>query len=43
VAWEGEMIKNRYKVVHVGINSVEMEDVQFKNKQSLPLAEELAG
>jgi hypothetical protein len=44
VAWEGDMIKNRYKVVHIGLRSVEMEDTQFKNaKQSLPLAEDLAG
>jgi hypothetical protein len=40
VAWEGDLIKNRYRVIRVGINSVEMEDTQFKNKQSLPLAEE---
>ncbi len=44
VVWEGDMIKNRYKVIHVGLRSVEMEDTQFKNaKQQLPLAEELAG
>jgi hypothetical protein len=44
VTWEGEMIKNRYRVVHVGLRSVDMEDTQFKNgKQSLPLAEEVAG
>ncbi len=44
VAWEGELIKNRYKVVHVGLRSVEMEDTQFKNaKQSLPLAEDVVG
>lgn len=43
VAWEGDMVKNRYKVVHVGVNSVEMEDTQFKNKQTLPLAEEAIG
>jgi hypothetical protein len=45
VTWEGDMIKNRYKVVHVGLRSVEMEDTQFKNnrKQQLPLAEEVAG
>ena len=45
VAWEGDMIKNRYKVVHVGLRSVEMEDTQFKHnqKQQLPLAEEVAG
>ena len=43
VAWEGDMIKNRYRVVHIGLTSVEMEDTQFKNKQSLQLAEDLAG
>jgi hypothetical protein len=44
VVWEGDMIKNRYKVIRVGLRSVEMEDTQFKNaKQQLPLAEELAG
>ncbi|MCU1261578.1 MAG: hypothetical protein JWO80_4463 [Bryobacterales bacterium] len=42
VAWEGETIDHRYKVVHVGVNSVDVEDVQFKNKQTLPLAEEAA-
>jgi hypothetical protein len=43
VAWEGDLIKNRYKVVHIGLRSVEMEDTQFKNnKQSLPLADEAA-
>jgi hypothetical protein len=43
VVFEGEMIKNRYKVVHVGLRSVEMEDTQFKNgKQALPLAEDVA-
>jgi hypothetical protein len=43
VAWEGDTVKNRYKVVHVGVNSVDMEDTQFKAKQSLPLAEDIAG
>jgi hypothetical protein len=43
VTWEGDMIKNRYKVLHVGVNSVEMEDTQLKNKQSLPLAEDVVG
>jgi hypothetical protein len=44
VVLEGDMIKNRYKVLHVGLRSVEMEDTQFKNgKQQLPLAEEVAG
>jgi hypothetical protein len=44
VAWEGDMIKNRYKVVHIGNRNVEMEDTQFKNaRQTLPLVEENAG
>lgn len=37
MGWEGETIKSRYKVVHVGVNSVEVEDLQFKDKQTLPL------
>ena len=40
MGWEGETIKSRYKVVHVGVNSVEVEDLQFKNKQTLPLEAE---
>ncbi|MDQ6678535.1 MAG: hypothetical protein M3Z09_14710 [Acidobacteriota bacterium] len=43
VAWEGETVKSRYKVVHIGVNSVDVEDTQFKNKQTLPMAEEVAG
>jgi len=44
VAWEGDMIKNRYKVLHIGLRTVEMEDTQFKNaKQSLPLMEDNSG
>lgn len=37
---EGQMVKNRYKVVRIGINSVVVEDVQFKNQQTLPLEEQ---
>lgn len=41
VAAEGELVKRRYKVVRIGINSVELEDTQFNNnKQTLPLAPE---
>ena len=40
VTWEGDMIKNRYKVVRVGVNSVEMEDTQFKSTQTLQLQED---
>ncbi len=43
VAWEGDTVKSRYKIVHIGVNSVEMEDTQFKSRQTLPLEAELAG
>ncbi len=40
VASEGELIKKRYRLVKIGVNSVTMEDTQFKNEQTLPLAED---
>jgi hypothetical protein len=43
VAAEGELIKKRYKVVRIGVTSVEVEDTQFSHTQMLPLAEEAAG
>lgn len=43
VAGEGEVVKKRYKVVRIGINSVVMEDVESKRQQSLPLQEEAMG
>lgn len=44
VASEGEMVKKRYRVVQIGINSVVMEDTQFKNnRQTLILQQEQAG
>jgi hypothetical protein len=45
IAAEGEMIKKRYKIVRIGINSAVVEDTQFKsnNQQTLPLEAELAG
>jgi hypothetical protein len=43
VAAEGELIKKRYKVVRIGVNSVEVEDTQFNHTQMLALAEESAG
>jgi hypothetical protein len=43
VAAEGDLIKKRYKVVHIGINSAEVEDTQFNHRQPLPLAEEAPG
>lgn len=40
VANEGEAIKKRYKVVRVNMNSVVMEDLDFKQEQTLPLIEQ---
>ncbi|HZO56522.1 MAG TPA: hypothetical protein VFB63_27685 [Bryobacteraceae bacterium] len=37
VVGEGETIKSRFKVVKIGINAATVEDVQYKNQQSLPL------
>ncbi len=39
IATEGEIIANRYKIVRIGVNSVEVEDLQNKNRQQLPLIE----
>ncbi len=43
VAAEGETVKKRYRVVRIGVNSVVMEDTQFKQEKTLPLTEEAAG
>ena len=39
VASEGDTVIKRYKVVRIGINSVVMEDTEFKSQQTLPLEE----
>jgi len=43
VAGEDEMIRNRYKIVRIGVNSAVVEDTTNSNQQTLPLVEELAG
>ena len=45
VASEGQLIKSRYKIVRIGVNSAVVEDTQFKtnNQQTLPLVEEVPG
>ena len=44
VASEGQLVKNRYKIVRIGVNSAVVEDTQFKNhQQTLPLVEEITG
>jgi hypothetical protein len=40
VAAEGQLVKNRYRVVRVGVNSVTVEDVESKHEQTLPLEEQ---
>ncbi|MGI8989786.1 MAG: hypothetical protein ACR2I2_09405 [Bryobacteraceae bacterium] len=43
VAGENELIKKRYKIVKIGVNSVDVEDTQYQNVQKLPLQEESLG
>jgi len=45
IAAEGDMIKKRYKIVRIGVNSAVVEDTEFKsnNQQTLPLEAEMAG
>jgi len=40
VAAEGELIRKRYKVVRIGVNSAVVEDVQHKHRQTLKLEEQ---
>jgi hypothetical protein len=37
-----DMKRGRYKVVKIGVNSITIEDTQFKTTQTLPLQEEAA-
>lgn len=43
VVSENDVIKNRYKIVSIGVNSVVVEDLNFKSQQKVPLVEELPG
>jgi hypothetical protein len=43
VAGENETIRNRYRVIRIGVNSAVVEDTTDKNQQTLPLVEELPG
>lgn len=40
---EGEVLKRKYRVVRIGVNSVVVEDTDTKSQQTLPLAEEAVG
>jgi hypothetical protein len=39
IVGEGEILANRYKVIRIGVNSVEVEDMRTKSRQQLPLTE----
>ena len=39
IAIEGEIVNKRYKILKIGVNTVEVEDLVTKNKQTLPLQE----
>ncbi len=39
IAREGEIVNKRYKILKIGVNTVEVEDQVTKNKQTLPLQE----
>lgn len=41
IAAEGEIVKRRYKVVRINMNSVVMEDTQYQQRQTLPLTEQM--
>lgn len=43
VAGEGDVIKSRYKIVRIGVNSAVVEDTSNKHQQTLPLEQEQAG
>lgn len=40
VVAEGDLVKRRYKIVRIGINSVVVEDTEHKHQQTLPLEEQ---
>lgn len=40
VVEEGQVIKNRYKLVGIGINSVIVEDIENQSRQTLPIEEQ---
>jgi hypothetical protein len=43
VAGENDVIRNRYKIIRIGVNSAVVEDTTNKHQQTLPLVEELTG
>jgi len=43
VAAENELVRNRFKIIRIGVNSAVVEDTTNNNQQTLPLVEELPG
>ncbi len=43
VAAEGELIKQRYKVIRIGLANVTMEDTQYQQQQTLPIVPDNSG
>ena len=43
VAGENDVIRKRFKIIRIGVNSAVVEDTTNKNQQTLPLVEELPG
>jgi hypothetical protein len=41
IAKETDMVRNRYKIVRIGVNSAVVEDTTNKNQQTLPLVEDV--
>ena len=39
IAAEGDIVNRRYKVLRIGPNSVDIEDVLYNNRQSIPLTQ----
>ncbi len=39
IGHEGDIVNRRYKIVHIGANAVEIEDVMNNNRQSIPLTQ----
>ena len=39
IAAEGDIVNRRYRILHIGVNSVEVEDVLDKRRQVLPLTQ----
>jgi hypothetical protein len=43
VGKEGDTLKQRYKIIRIGLTNVTMEDLQFNQQQTLPIVPEGAG